>query len=203
MQIVILVVLALIVGYLIWDRYENSQAGRLRGEYVDRLRQELIDRMQKISEERINLAVLVDDIRLENAAFAHQVCEHGENIKMSADQEIGMLNNIAALVTRADRTEASIADLTRSVKFGNGTIASGMKEMRKEYGDTLNILRELISATGENFSLRLDDISKRLIDIETESPQNPQKEDDEDPLVSASSWHSHAAAAERGQGIRD
>lgn len=53
-------------------------------------------------------------------------------------------------------------------------------------------------------SERVDDLNKRLIQIETENKTiTPEKKDeDEDPFNGPRSWAAQAAAAERGAGVR-
>jgi hypothetical protein len=64
-------------------------------------------------------------------------------------------------------------------------------------------LRELIAATGENFGLRLDEISRRVIDLETEpAGEAPKHKDEDDPLSGSGSWSAVAASIERANGIR-
>lgn len=70
----------------------------------------------------------------------------------------------------------------------------------KRYGD----LRELIDATSENYGLRFEGISERLISLETENKTTApvKKDEDDDPYAGARSWSAQAANAERGAGVR-
>lgn len=50
---------------------------------------------------------------------------------------------------------------------------------------------------------KIDELSKRLIQLETENKEiTPKKRDDDDPYEGARSWNAQAAAAERGFGVR-
>lgn len=113
---------------------------------------------------------------------------HGELARRFtvADQERDVFEqSLTAIEKRIDQRDAMHADLARQVTALQVTLVA---------------TRELIAATSENFGLRMEALSRRLIDLETATPSPPREEEDEPE--GASSWATAQAAAERGQGIR-
>ena len=58
-----------------------------------------------------------------------------------------------------------------------------------------------IQQANENTAKLCSELSKRLVDLETENKITPPKkrDDDDDPFVGSRSWAAQAAAAERGE----
>ena len=74
-------------------------------------------------------------------------------------------------------------------------------DTREETRKTLSALSELITATGENFTLRMEDLSRRVIDLETEPKQEISNRQEDSP-GGRGSFAEIVAEIERANGIR-
>ena len=97
-----------------------------------------------------------------------------------------------------------IADVSRVCARCEDHIANLNKWSRQVDSDHAKVdaLRQLIAATGKNFTLRLEDISRRVIDLETEPEAVKPSRTDDDPLTGRGSFAATVAEIERANGIR-
>ena len=136
-------------------------------------------------------------------------------VKSDADKLYGEIERINLLHTDLVRQVGIQESNTNEKILVNLKIIEGVQRWSKQvdadnadnlkrFGDIYakaDALRELITATGENFTLRMEDLSRRVIDLETEPTQEISNRQEDSP-GGRGSFAEIVAEIERANGIR-